>query len=59
MVIKNPNKYFWCSTVTVLVIASLFLLVKIKTELKGYNRNFPANTINVSGEGSVFISFTP
>ncbi|HEY4521821.1 MAG TPA: SIMPL domain-containing protein [Candidatus Paceibacterota bacterium] len=52
---KNLNKYFWCAAVTTLVIASLFLLVKIKTELKGYGRNFPASTITVSGEGKVFI----
>jgi len=52
---KNLNKYFWCAAITALIIASLFLLVKIKTELKGYNRNFPASTITVSGEGKVFV----
>lgn len=52
---KNLNKYFWCAAGALLVIVSLFLLVKIKTELKGYNRQFPANTISVSGEGRVFI----
>lgn len=52
---KNLNKYFWYSAIAVLIVASLFLLVKIKTDIKGYSRNFPANTISVSGEGKVFI----
>lgn len=52
---KNSNKYFWYAATAVLVLASLFLLVRIKTDIKGYNRNFPANTITVSGEGKVFI----
>lgn len=52
---KNLNKYFWCTAITALIIASLFLLVKIKTELKGYNRAFSPNVISVSGEGKVFV----
>lgn len=51
----KKSKYFGYAIMTLLILGSLFLVVKIKTELKGYNRNFPANSISVSGEGKVFI----
>lgn len=49
------SKYFWISATTLLVFASLFFIVKIKTELSGFNRQFPENTISVSGEGKIFV----
>lgn len=55
MDIIKKSKHFGYAIMTLLILGSLFLVVKIKTELKGYNRNFPANTISVSGEGKVFI----
>ncbi|MEK9175170.1 MAG: SIMPL domain-containing protein [Patescibacteria group bacterium] len=38
-----------------LIIVSIFYIVKIKNEYRGYNRTQPATTISVSGEGKEFI----
>ena len=51
----KKSKCFWYALISLLTLGSLFLVVKIKTELNGYNRNFPANTISVSGEGTVLV----
>ena len=51
----KKSKYFGYAVVALLVLGSLFLAVKIKTELKGYNRAIPPNIISVSGEGKSFI----
>ena len=41
--------------VVFLALASLFLAVKINSELRGYGRQIPANVITVSGEGKVLV----
>ena len=51
----RKSKYFGYTVFALIVLLALFLAVKIKTELKGYNRHFPASTITISGEGSVFV----
>ncbi|MEK7560152.1 MAG: SIMPL domain-containing protein [Patescibacteria group bacterium] len=55
MEIVKKSKYFGYALIAILIFGSLFLIIKTKTELKGYNRQIPAPTISVSGEGSVFI----
>ena len=51
----KKSKYLGYGVIVLVVLGSLFLAVKIKNELKGYNRNFPASTITISGEGKVFV----
>ena len=51
----KKSKYFGYTVFALIALLTLFLAVKIKTEIKGYNRQFPAPTIMVSGEGSVFV----
>lgn len=51
----KKSRYFGYTVFVLVVLLALFTAVKTKTELKGYNRNFPANTVSVSGEGKVFI----
>lgn len=51
----KKSKYFGYAVFVLVMLLALFAAVKTKTELKGYNRNFPAPTISVSGEGKVFI----
>lgn len=51
----KKSKYFGYTVFALIALLALFLATKIKTEIKGYNRQFPAPSISVSGEGSVFI----
>ncbi len=51
----KKSKYFGYTVFALIALLTLFVAVKIKTEVKGYNRQFPAPTITVSGEGSVFV----
>lgn len=51
----KKSKYFGYAVFALVIFTILFLAAKVKTELKGYNRQFPSNTISVSGEGKVFI----
>lgn len=51
----KKSKYFGYAVFALVALLALFVAVKIKAELKGYNRTIPANTISVSGEGKVFI----
>lgn len=55
MIDIKKSKYFGYAVFALIAFLALFVAVKIKTELKGYNRQFPAPTITVSGEGSVFV----
>src|SRR3989338_5116980 len=52
--IHSPKPIMWAA-VALFVVLSLFVLVKIKAELRGYNRTQAPATISVSGEGKEFV----
>lgn len=51
----KKSKYFGCALFVLVILLAVFMAIKAKTELKGYNRQFPPSAITVSGEGSVFV----
>lgn len=52
--IRPPKQALW-ALVAFLTITSLFMLAKLKNEMRGYNRTTAPTTLSVSGEGKELV----
>jgi len=52
--IRPPKEALWVM-ILFLAVLIVFFSARALNEIKGYNRPFPASTINVSGEGKIFV----